>query len=265
MSVVRRCGLGVTAMMWSAVLHQCVAQVPSGTLTERVTSVGDTSQTYALFLPPGYAASKRWPILFVLDPRGRALLALKLFQEGAARRGWVVMSSYNSLSDGPPEPNLNAMEAMLRSAQGRLSIDGSRLYLAGFSGTARAVLRFAVTLRGHVAGVIAVGGALGFELGGPETAFAGDSAFAYFGAAGIRDFNYEEVLSMSDRFGTTRVPFRFVAFNGPHSWPPASICSDAVGWLELRAMRGGLRATDSGWIGRRLETELARTAELERL
>jgi predicted esterase len=264
MSVVRGWGLGVTAIMWSAVVHQCVAQGPSGTLTERVTSVSDTSQMYALYLPPGYAANKRWPILFVLDPRGRALLALKLFQEGAARRGWIVMSSYNTLSDGPPEPNLNAMEAMLRSAQERLSIDGSRLYLAGFSGTARAVLRFAVTLRGHVAGVVAVGGALGFELGGPETAFAGDSAFAFFGAAGARDFNYEEMLSMSERFGTTRVPFRFNDFEGPHSWPPDTICSEAVDWLELRAMRGGLRAVDSAWVLDRMKSELARAADLER-
>jgi hypothetical protein len=174
------------------------------------------------------------------------------------------MSSYNTLSDGPPEPNVNAMEAMLRSAQDSLAIDPSRLYLAGFSGTARAVLRFAVQLRGHVAGVVAVGGALGFELGGPETVFARDSTFGYFGAAGTRDFNYEEVISMGERFGTMFVPFRVVGFDGPHSWPPATICGEALEWLELRAMRGGLRATDSAWVSGRLETELGRAAGLER-
>src|SRR5207248_1982499 len=82
----------------------------------------------------------------------------------AARLGWIVMSSYNTLSDGPPEPNVAAVNAMLASAAG-WSIDTSRLYLAGFSGTARAALAFAVALRGHVAGVIAAGGAVGFELG----------------------------------------------------------------------------------------------------
>jgi predicted esterase len=258
------CAVMVAAGIAAVVPGPLSGQSSKGQLAERVTSVSDPSQTYALYLPPGYNPDRRWPILFVLDPRGRALLALRLFEEAAARLGWIVMSSYNSLSDGPPEPNVNAMDAMLKSAQDSLSIDPSRLYLAGFSGTARAVLRFAVPLRGHIAGVIAAGGALGFELGGPETLFAGDSAFAYFGAAGTGDFNYEEVLSMSERFGTTRVPFRFAAFDGGHSWPPASICGDAVEWLELRAMRGGLRATDSAWVGRRLETELARATELER-
>jgi predicted esterase len=214
--------MGAHGMLLAAVIcasdwHPRAGQVPGGLLMERVTSTTDTSQTYALSLPPGYTTDQRWPVLFVLDPRGRALLALRLFEAAASRLGWVVMSSYNTLSDGPAEPNVNAMDAMLTSAQARLSVDPSRFYLAGFSGTARAALRFGVTLRGHVAGVIAAGGALGFELGGPETVFAGDSTFGYFGAAGTRDFNYEEVLAMGDRFRTTRVPFRVAVFDGPHS------------------------------------------------
>jgi predicted esterase len=241
------------------------APPPPGRLEERVTSATDTSQTFALYLPPGYTAERRWPVLFVLDPRGRALLGLDLFRAAAARHGWIIMSSYNTLSDAPVDPNLKAMDAMLASAQTRLSIDPARLYLAGFSGTARVALRLAVGLRGHVAGVIAVGGALGFELGGPETTFAGDSTFGYFGAAGTRDFNYEEVLALGGRFRTTRVPFRVVTFEGPHSWPPAAICGEALDWLELRAMRGGLRAVDSAWVRTRLEAELGRATELERL
>ncbi len=250
--------------LWCASLtpRPGAAQLP-GHVVERVTSTTDTAQAYALYLPPGYGGERRWPVLFVLDPRGRALVGLKFFEEAAARIGWVVMSSYNTLSDGPPEPNVNAMNAMLASAQTRLAIDPLRLYLAGFSGTARVALRFAVTLRGNIAGVIAAGGAVGFELGGPETAFAGDSSFGYFGAAGTRDFNYEEVFALAERFGVTRVPYRVVAFEGPHSWPPVAICGAALEWLELRAMVGGLRATDSVWVGARLDAELAQAAELE--
>src|SRR2546427_5090778 len=241
------------------------AQAPPGRLEEQVRSVTDSSQTFALYYPPGYSTERRWPVLFVLDPRGRALLALKLFQDRAARLGWVILSSYNTLSDGPPEPNVDAVNAMLAWARAHPSLDPSRVYLAGFSGTARAALGFAVALRGHVAGVIAVGGALGFSLGGPETAFAGDSTFAYFGSAGTRDFNYEEVLAMADRFRATRVPFRVVPFEGPHRWPPAEGCGDGLDWLELRAMLGGLRTMDSGWVRARLAGEVARAAELERL
>src|SRR2546422_7317432 len=70
---------------------------------------------------------------------------------------------------------------------------------------------------------------------------------------------------MGDRFRSTRVPFRVVAFEGPHSWPPSELCGGALDWLELRAMLGGLRTMDSGWVRARLAAEVARAAELERL
>jgi hypothetical protein len=54
-------------------------------------------------------------------------------------------------------------------------------------------------------------------------------------------------------------------FDGSHSWPPPDICSQAIEWLELRAMRARHRPTDSAWVRVRLQTDLARAAELEQL
>src|SRR3989442_6242727 len=82
------------------------AQVPPAHLDERVRSTADTSQTFALYLPPGYTTERRWPVLFALDPRGRALLGAKRFQCGAARLALVVPRSLNTLSAGPPAAHL---------------------------------------------------------------------------------------------------------------------------------------------------------------
>ena len=38
-------------------------------------------------------------------PAGRALVPMQRFQPAAERLGYIVMSSYNTLSDGPAEPN----------------------------------------------------------------------------------------------------------------------------------------------------------------
>lgn len=226
-------------------------------------AASDSSQTFALYLPPGYAAARRWPILFVLDPRGRAMLALDLFRPAAERLGFVVMSSYNSLSDGPPEPNVRAINAMIASAQARLSIDPRRFYLAGFSGTARASLEFALELRGHVAGVFADGAAVGFSPDGIEVTFSGDSTFAYFAATGDGDFNHEEVRAAVERMRLSRVPNRLAVFAGPHSWPPADVCSRALEWFQLRAMVSGLTPFDSAWVRAQLAGDLARAQQLE--
>jgi predicted esterase len=260
MSLARAVSLTIIA----AVASRLDSQVHEGRgrLQERVVAASDTSQSYALYLPPGYSTARTWPVLFVLDPRGRALLAEKLFEPEAARLGWIVMSSYNTLSDGPAQPNVTAMNAMLASAQS-LSVDPSRMYLAGFSGTARVALQFAAMLRGHVAGVFAAGGGLGVGgFGETELTFGGDSTFAVFGAAGTWDFNYEEVFDMGDRLLALRVPHRIEAFEGPHSWPPAGMCGDALEWLELRAMLGGLRPVDSSFVRTRLAAELTHAAEL---
>ena len=260
----RFCAILMAPSLASILSQPGVGQVPPGQVQERVQSTTDTSQSFALFLPPGYSSERRWPVLLVLDPRRNALRGLGLFQDAAARLGWVVMSSYNTLSDSAPEPNIRALNAMLAAAQTRVSAAPGRLYLAGFSGTARVVLEAAVQLRGHVAGLIAAGAGSGWALGGPEMTFAADSTFAYFGAAGTEDFNYEEVLALGERFRTMRVPSRVVVFAGEHSWPPRDVCGDALTWLELRAMVAGLRTVDSGWVRAQLTTDLGRAGELER-
>jgi predicted esterase len=229
-----------------------------------VTATEDTAQHYALYLPPTYDPKQRWPVLFVLDPRGRAREALELFRDGAERTGTVVMSSYDSRSDvGDTEVNTRAINAMLGSAQDRLSIDPHRLYLAGLSGTARAAIAFALELRGTVAGVIGAGAGSGAEAAAMATAAAGDSTFAYVAAAGTDDFNYEEVRALADKLDAARVPNRLAIFRGPHAWPPASVCTDALEWLTLRAMRAGLAPKDSAWMAHRLDADLAAAAALE--
>lgn len=240
------------------------AQTPAaGHIDARLAAVDDTTQHYAQFLPSAYRADHRWPVLFVLDPRGRAVHALRLFAEGAERHGYVVLSSYNSLSDGAREPNVLAMNAMLESAQQRLSVDPQRIYLAGFSGTARIVWDFALELRGHVAGIIGVGAGIPFLGNGPELAFADDSTFAFFGGSGEDDFNYEEVRALGERFRIARTPSRLTVYPGPHDWPPASVCTLALAWLDTRAMIGGRIPADTARLRaqRAADLDSARTLE----
>ena len=84
-----------------------------------------------------YSPTRRYPLVLILDSRGDALIPLARFGPPAARPGFVVMSSYNSASDGPVEPNIGAVNTMLGDAWRALSIDTTRVYLVGFSGTAR--------------------------------------------------------------------------------------------------------------------------------
>jgi predicted esterase len=259
-----RRGLAVPALLLLSVASAPRVRAQAAHLDERLIAAGDSTQSFAQYLPPGYSANRRWPILFVLDPRGRAMLALELFRPAAERLGFVILSSYNSMSDGPPEPNVRAVNAMIASAQGRLSVDARRFYFAGFSGTARAALEFALELRGHVAGILADGAAVGFAPNGVEVTFAGDSTFAYFAATGQADFNHEEVRAAAERMRLSRVPNRLAIFPGPHSWPPEDVCARALDWFQLRAMVSGLAPADSAWMRARLAADLASAERFDR-
>ena len=192
------------------------------------------SHRYAAYLPEDWSAERRWPVLVVLDPRGRAVEAAEIFFSGAERYGWIVLSSYDSRSDLPSgDPNTPALEALLDVADG-LAGDPERTYLAGFSGTSKFAWGAGRGLPGAVAGVIGCGGALP----GPWEEWK-DVEFAYFGVAGTTDFNHRSMRELDDLLDGTGVAHRFEYFPGGHQWLDAELAADAIGWMELQAMKAG--------------------------
>jgi predicted esterase len=235
----------------------------TGQVSDSLRATRDSSERFAVYLPPGYDRTRRWPIMLVLDPRGRARLALDRFVPAAERLGWILVSSYNTLSDGPREPNDRALDAMLGDAQRALAIDTRRLYLAGFSGTARFAWDVSGQFPGALAGIIGAGAGLPGDLSWLD-AHRSAASFAFFGTIGTLDPNYEEMRAVDAALDRTRLPHRLVVFEGGHEWPPVAVASAAVDAMELDAMRRGLRVTDSAWVASVSGARLADVARLER-
>ncbi len=229
-----------------------------GRLAERMDSPTDTSQRYALYLPSSYTAERTWPVLVVMDPRGQAVPALRLFQPAAERDGYIVMSSYETRSDGPVDPNVRAVNAMLADAQASFSLDPHRLYFAGMSGTAAVAWGIALELPDRVAGVVSASGVASVFR---DT--AGAPPFAFFGTAGTHDFNYEQLVAFEPRLAKWKTPHRLRYFDGPHGWPPAVLCAEALDWLSLEAMRAGTAPRRTAWIDSLYESEAAAARALE--
>src|SRR5579885_2658740 len=112
--------------------------LPKGELIGKVGCTAEPGESYALYIPRSYTPGRRSPILYILDARGRAELPARLFVAGAEKYGYLLASSYQSASDGPVAPTLNAMQAMWNDTHRRFAIDDKRVYVAGFSGTVRA-------------------------------------------------------------------------------------------------------------------------------
>jgi predicted esterase len=240
--------------------------------TVTVTASTDSTMRYALYLPPGHAVDKKWPTLVVMDPRGRAEFSASLFTEAASRLGWVVLSSFNTASDDDRAPNERAVNAMMADAWTKYAADPQRIYLAGFSGTARVAWVFASQTKGAARGVIAAGAGLtGFA---PLTTLAdtGEAAVAFLSSIGNADYNWSELRATDGFLSRMGTPHRAWDFVGGHQWPPRSIATAQVEWFEARAMRTGYAIPDEEFltkrrarIGREIDSLLAGERPLEAL
>jgi len=239
-------------------------EFPAGRVIEHVPAADGSSGSFALYVPTEYSSARRWPLVLILDPRGRGATALRPLVPSAEQLGYVLASSDETASDVGGDPNTPAVNAMLATLQPRLSIDDRRLYLFGMSGTARAAWALGYAARPHVAGVA------GFGAGPPpdmdlESAHEQYGApFVFYGGAGEADFNHAELVLLEGRL--RRLGFRFATafYPGPHGWPRAAEEFDAaLAWMHWMAMRTGLRDADSTWLQAEYARRLSAAARLE--
>ena len=251
--------LALLAAGWAAsapppALPSYLGTLPAGSLTSAIATLSDPTQTWELYLPRSFEANRKWPVLILFDPRSRGRLAAELFQGAADEFGWILASSNNTMSDGPGEPNARAINAMIPDVMKRLPVDEKRIYAGGFSGGA--VLAWTVGLKGnYLAGAISIGGRPAPE----HLALA--PKFALFAAAGEGDFNYQPTRELDRLAAKAGVPHRLEFFPGPHAWCPRAMARQAVGWLEVLAMRDGRAPRDAARIEALLAEETA-AAEL---
>jgi len=215
--------LWILAMVASCAL--AAEDLPRGRVVERVVCAGNPHQSYALYLPPDYSAEHAWPILYCLDPLARGRVPVERFHDAAAKAGFIVAGSNNS-RNGPNDLAREAIQWLLSDTHERLTIDDSRVYVAGFSGGARLALAWAGSAR--IAGVIACGA--GF--GGSQVPKQVPSRI--YATAGVDDFNYDEVYAMSRELSRRGVPQRFAQFGGGHDWLPETLTVEALDFLSGR-------------------------------
>jgi predicted esterase len=260
-------GTLVGGLVLGAGAAECQSREGEGTTIVRRVPEADTSQAYALFLPPGHGTRRGWPAVFLLDPRGRAMVPLERFRDEARLRGYVLVSSYDSSSDEPGSgtDTGRAVEVLLNETLAPLSLDPARIYLAGFSGTARIAWSLAVQNPEVIAGVAGFGaGISAFVDMVAREVVQGPAVGAYFGGAGRDDFNYLETRDTESRLrdgdGFSWVRY----YPGPHAWPPGEVAASALEWFDLHARRAGRLQRDPPGSAARVAALEAEAAGLDR-
>ena len=230
--------------------------IPRGQIVDRIVALSDSSQSYALYLPSNYTPNRKWPVLYAFDPGARGRVPVERFKEAAEKYGWIVFGSNNS-QNGSWNVVVKAWNAMLTDTHQRFPIDDERSYATGFSGGARAAIRIAVGCK-CLAGVIANGAGFPSDL-----APSPQMHFVFFGAAGVDDFNYAELKSLDEPLMKAGIIHRVQTFDGRHEWPPISVATAAIQWMQLQAIKTGKRSRDEGFINATWEQLLNQARTLE--
>ena len=179
-------------------------------------------QSYSVYVPSSYSAVRKWPVLYCLDPSARGRVPVERFSAAAEKHGYLVVGSNNS-RNGPMAPVIEAIEAMVTDTHARWSIDDQRLYAAGYSGGSVAALLWAQN--GSLAGVVACSG----TLPAPQLPRQGLRIFA---TAGLDDFAWYNMFSVSLDLAKRGVENRFRDFEGAHEWPPAAAAEEALQFFD---------------------------------
>jgi tetratricopeptide (TPR) repeat protein len=253
--------LAALALLWlsaSAAALPVSADLPRGRIVERVSCAADEAQVYALYLPSGYTPERKWPIVYAFDSHGQGARFAQLLRSAAERHGWIVASSHNSSNLAPMKENFAIMSALWADTHARFSIDDRRVYALGFSGLVRFTVSLALTAPGSLAGVIGANG--GWPIGQTP---AKQHDIPFFFTVGDTDFAYYELRDLKEKLESAGVPHRLEIFSGSHQWPPEELFTRALSWMELQAMRRGLRAKDPAVIDVLWTEDLARAHALE--
>ena len=250
--------LSLAVLFAVAASHAARAEeLPKGVVVEKVASRDDAEQTYALYLPSGYTPEKSWPIVYAFDPGARGKIPVELFREAAERDGYIVVGSNNS-RNGPDVPFQKILTTLWDDTHARFNVDARRVYAAGFSGGARVACLFAYVYEKRVAGVIACGA------GFPSNIRPSPSTpFAFYGVAGVDDFNYFELRDLDHVLDELGLTHRMRTFEGGHEWPPAVVCAEALAWMRLQASKQAGGKRDEKFVNELFRRDLERVRARE--
>jgi dienelactone hydrolase len=240
-----------------AVAQTSQVQVVVGKVNPRVACSSDPTESYALYLPPGFSTNRAWPILYFFDPFARGQVAAEVIKAAAAKYGYIIAASNNS-KNGPMGGSREAAVAMWDDTHARLPVDTHRRYVAGLSGGARVAASVALSCGDCVAGVIA--DAAGFPPGATPPR---PMRFACFGAVGDADPNYPEFVRLRRELDKANARYRIRIFEGSHGWAPPEVWMEALNWMDIQAMASGDLPRDNSRITATLQETLSRARAFE--
>lgn len=219
--------------------------------------VNDTvNENFALYLPTALENDKTWPLLVITDMEGRGKQAIRMFQETAEKKGYVLASS-NSISDTLSlSQNILVLRRLFSSVTSLLPIGKNRIYTAGFESGGKFASVVPIFIKG-IDGVVSWSGDLGnIEL------LSGNNPFHFIGIVERSNFNFPAMLNGEKLLNKLKFPNQLLVVDDLDEEPRGIYLERALEMLNLQAMAKGSIAKDNSVVAAGFESNLERINHL---
>ena len=133
--------------------------IAKGKLIDSLIVSDSIPETFALYLPSTFDISKKWPVVFVFDMKGRGKQATSMMLQSAEKEGYVVASSNNVNDSLSIAKNVLVASRMFNQVAAMLPLNTERIYTAGFAGGGRLASVLPTFIK-NIAGVISCGASI---------------------------------------------------------------------------------------------------------
>lgn len=228
---------------------------PVDTVIRRIVCKNDSTLSFALYLPPSYSSSSRFPVICFFDPHGDGSLPVSKYHLLARQFGYILIGSNNTRNGLSLTQTDNIAATLDTDIRSRISADDMRYTWAGFSGGAKVALSYAY-LQQKLSNVIYAGAIQPMPQPVPQVAM--------LGFAGVNDMNYTDLLIFDQWLSAANLSHFLIEWNGKHEWPDTAAFRDAFFWTSFQGMRNHQQQADASLIQQFMnntEKEIAKTKD----
>ncbi|PRX54036.1 alpha/beta hydrolase [Flagellimonas meridianipacifica] len=197
--------------------------------------------TYSLYLPQKFDATKNWPLLLVIDLEKKEKQVATWFAQAAEKEGYVIAAVRIEDSLSLTKNMVKTGQVLERVSQ-ILPIHKSRIYVAGNGSGARYASLTPLFLN-LVNGVVSIGSSVSntdvLNLKRP---------FHFIGIIGKNDYAYTDLLSTEKVLTRLKFPNQVLVYKENKRLPDNALVEKALQIFTLRAMGNKIVPKDSSYI-----------------
>ena len=227
-----------------------------GAIIDDIKVSDSIAETFAIYLPSTFEMTKKWPVLFAYDTKGRGKRVMSMFKQAAEEQGYILVAS-NSINDSLSlSKNVLISSRMINAVFAMVPVALNRVYTGGYAESARLASLMPTFIK-QVKGVISCGSTVA-----NSEVLSSKRPFHFIGIVGVEDFNYPSMLNTEKVLNRLKFPNNLLVFQGGQEWPKTKYISKAMELLSLSLMAKGELPKDVAFIEKTYRNNLGEVSRL---